>query len=56
MISTTPAIADGKHTNWQIAAPGEAGFKSDPVKRFDDLGEHKHLWGGQAASAASSYS
>lgn len=45
VISTTPAIADGKHTNWQIAAAGEAGFKSDPVKRFDDLAKSGRLAG-----------
>ena len=30
MVSTTPAIADGKHTDWQIAASGETEFKSIP--------------------------
>lgn len=45
VISSTPAIADGKHTNWQIAAPGGAGFKSDPVKRFDDLAKSGRLAG-----------
>ncbi len=45
MVSTTPAIADGKHTDWQIAATGETGFKSDPVTRFDDLAESGKLSG-----------
>lgn len=37
MISTTPATADGKHTDWEIAASSETEFKSDPAPRFDDL-------------------
>ena len=45
MVSTTPTIAYGKHTDLQIAALGETGFKSDPVKRFDDLEKSGRLAG-----------
>lgn len=45
MVSTTPAIADGKHTDGQIAASGETEFKSDPVTRFDDLAKSGKLSG-----------
>ncbi len=37
VASTTPAMAGGKDGGWRIATPGEAGFKSDPGKRFDGL-------------------
>lgn len=45
MVGTTPAIADGKHTDWQIAASGETEFKSDPATRFDDLAKSGKLSG-----------
>ncbi|MGO6943169.1 serine hydrolase domain-containing protein [Rhizobium johnstonii] len=45
MVSTTPAIANGKHTDWQIASTGETGFKSAPVTRFDDLAKSGKLSG-----------
>jgi CubicO group peptidase (beta-lactamase class C family) len=45
MVSTTPAVADVKHTDWQIAASSETEFKSNPVTRFDDLAKNGKLSG-----------
>lgn len=45
MVGTTPSLASAKQTDWQFAAPGEAGFKSDPMARFDDLARNGKLSG-----------
>lgn len=45
VASTTPAMASGNDDGWRIAAPGEAGFRSDPAKRFDNLMKSGRLAG-----------
>ncbi len=45
LVSATPAIADEKRSDWQVAASGEINFKSDPVTRFDDLAKSGKLSG-----------